>query len=492
MGAEVVTRARRARLCAAIVVATGLASSAARAAVTLTASRPDVLYSADGDPKCSELSQLADDKLPLNVIRLRATVDNATGPVRYHWSIPHPQMGILAADLNLGPAEETAAIRGLCAEFGNACILTPDKLPFYNQPTILWIAPTCEALPSKSTRNFPGGTVRIGVTVTEGKKKLGKSTSQPLGFGRAASATLFMDGRDGVGVSGGLPSDINPFFGAVVSAPGIVLPPGGAFEFDTGEGASATLSGCFDTPPRGDIHPYSACTGRLLYQHAGKFIASVKEKFDDGSALCDNLTVHVLSATIVPKLAVTTTPRGNYTAGQTVHLTVTMFNDSPVNGGSGILLIGGNVLTCTSDLVVAGTHDSRMTTFDLQHCSETAGQGCTQDSECRPPFCPECGDTEVCLLASHCSQTLDSACMADGDCEAPTCPKCQDGETCTQVLATPAIGVEIGQAVNLVDKDVVVTNLFPSPARIVDAWTVNTFNAGSADASLHYKIKPLK
>src|SRR5205814_1445179 len=71
------------------------------------------------------------------------------------------------------------------------------------------------------------------------------------------------------------------------------------------------------------------------------------EKFMDGSALCDSVGVRILSATIIPRLVVELTPRRpTYTSGDSVNLRVRLLNASPRVGGSGILLIGGGVLTC--------------------------------------------------------------------------------------------------------------------------------------------------
>jgi hypothetical protein len=462
--------------------------AATRGAASVVASRAELLYSADANPDCSQLSQRADGALPLNIVRLRATVTDADpARVRYRWSMPRPAVGILAADLDLGPGDETSAVRALCSEFGNACILTEDKLPYYNEPTILWAAPTCAVLPTKTVQNFAGGTVRLGVSVSQGRRRVGKAATT-VGFGRAASVILFSDGRDGVGVAGGVPSGVASFFGAIEDARGVTLPPGRLFNFDNGAGgASATTTGC-----DGDVR-FDACVGDLLYQQAGTFVASVQETFEEGSALCDNITMRVLSATIIPRLEVTASPRpGTYVPGDprrgTVGLRVRLVNASPREGGSGILLRGSGVLTCSSEIRLGGTTDARLTAFDLQRCSETTDQPCTTDGECRPPFCPECNVDEVCFTTSHCSNTFNRECNHDSDCEAPRCPICAAGETCIHVLATPSIVVGIGESIDLVDTTVPVANVFPTTARITDTWTVNTFNAGSDQKTLRYRI----
>lgn len=484
----------RDRLLVGLVVLVGQLGLTPRAGavVALTPSRREMLSSADANPDCSKLSQLADDALPLNVVRIHATVDGGPPPGVIRWSLPRPQVGTLAADQDLGSAEQTAAVRGLCAEFGNACVLTEDKLPFYNRPTILWIAPTCAMLPLDTTRAFRGATVKVGVSVTNGKSRLKSTTT--VGYGRTAAVTLFVDGRDGLGVPGGIPSDIEPFLGAIVSPNGVALPGPGTFEFDDGGEASASVGACTDSPPPGDRHTYDACVGGLLYQQAGKFTATVQDSFDDGSALCDNLAVRVLSAKIIPRLEVKARPAGGtYVPGDPVHgsvnLRVTLHNDSPRQGGSGILLLGSNVLTCSAEVKVGGTSSSVQTTFDTQHCSVTNGQGCQTAAECRSPRCAACTVGETCLTQSHCSKTLGQLCSGDVGCKAAACPACEDGESCVRVLATPSIAVPIGGQVELVNTIVEVANQFPGKARITDTWTVNTFNAGSDEAALSYRIR---
>ena len=59
-------------------------------------------------------------------------------------------------------------------------------------------------------------------------------------------------------------------------------------------------------------------------------------------------------------------------------------------------------------------------------------------------------------------------------------------------LGQPSVVVPIGGQVDLIDTTVSVANQFPSSALIKDTWTVNTFNAGSDDAKLRYRIKGTK
>src|SRR4029450_3526460 len=96
----------------------------------------------------------ADAGLPLNVVRLSILVDGQPPPdgTKVKWSYPEPAAGILAADEDLGPTDPSAGIVGFCAEFGNECTLTKEKLAFYTKPTILWLGPTCDSLPEKTAR----------------------------------------------------------------------------------------------------------------------------------------------------------------------------------------------------------------------------------------------------------------------------------------------------------------------------------------------------
>ena len=146
---------------AILAVAAGFgAASPATAVVTLTASRAEVLFTADDDPDCRKLHGIVDSaQLPLNVVRLSVLVDGQVPPegTKIKWSFPDPAVGILAADEDLAPTDTSAGIVGFCAEFGNECTLTKQKLAFYNKPTILWLGPLCDQLPENTARPFPGG-----------------------------------------------------------------------------------------------------------------------------------------------------------------------------------------------------------------------------------------------------------------------------------------------------------------------------------------------
>jgi hypothetical protein len=214
------------------------------------------------------------------------------------------------------------------------------------------------------------------------------------------------------------------------------------------------------------------------------------QKFVDGSALCDNITTRVGTCEGAPKLEVTTEPKKKiFASGDQVHLRVRLINQSPRENGCPFLLIGSGVLTCVEDLDVGGTKDSRTTVFDFQHCSATTDRGCSLDDECRPPKCDDCDATEICLTQPHCSATVTQTCTSDSDCDAPACEDCNPDETCVKVLQIPELELPVGQSIDLVDATIPVQNVFPDVADMVDKWTVKTFNAGSADAKIRYRIR---
>src|SRR2546428_11201699 len=207
-------------------------------AVRLATTRAETLYAADAMPDCSKLSKLPDDGLPLHVVRLRAQADGApAAQITYRWSMRGRDFGLLVADLDIGPSAQSAAVAGLCAEFGDACGPTPDQLPFHTRPTILWVAPTCDILPKTPFKPFRGGTSQVIVVAETGRRKLGRA-SVKIGYGHTASVTLYAAGNDGVGNRGGIPSEINPQIGAAVNPSGVSLPAPHKFEFGTGAGGA--------------------------------------------------------------------------------------------------------------------------------------------------------------------------------------------------------------------------------------------------------------
>src|SRR5262245_50017388 len=341
----------------------------------------------------------ADGALPFNVVRLRVEPPPNVNPdeVVYRWSPPKPEVGVLAADIDLGPGEQAAAIRTLCSELGNGCVLTADQLSLYNKPTILWVAPGCDILPCKTGRAYGGGRVRIRVRASAGRRGLGKGTAT-VGFGRLGSLTLLVADpgrpfRDGIGKPGGESIFINPAFAVRLSTDGATLPALEAVVFDSGGGGSVT-----ENPPCVSNGEFAACTqsGDLLYSAGGKQVASATAELVDGSALCDKLTVNVRTATLTPKLQVSYTPRrktlvpGDPTSGSPL-LRVRLRNASQQGG----LLLVGNVLTCASEVRVGPSTLSQMTQIDLQHCSATVSQACTSNADCQAASCSDCEPNEI-------------------------------------------------------------------------------------------------
>src|SRR5262245_31326202 len=164
-------------ICLALTL--GVLAGRAEAAVSISPARTELLYSQNANPDCSMLNGVTDDaQLPFYVTRLRATVEGAPAgaSIVYRWKLPAKARGLLAADLDLTPGGSTSSITGMCAEFGNACVLTADKQRFYNEPTIFFVAPTCSVLPTKPAKQFHGGTSKVKLSVSAGKRKLGKAT----------------------------------------------------------------------------------------------------------------------------------------------------------------------------------------------------------------------------------------------------------------------------------------------------------------------------
>src|SRR5438552_2031250 len=78
------------------------------AAVTVSASLSEALYSAESNTDCASLNALKDQgtaggvgELPMNVVRLRATVPGVPDDkVSFRWSVLKPEFGVLVADPN--------------------------------------------------------------------------------------------------------------------------------------------------------------------------------------------------------------------------------------------------------------------------------------------------------------------------------------------------------------------------------------------------------
>jgi hypothetical protein len=500
-------RVRVPRLVAVLVTCAVAAGHAApsQAAVVLTAPRTELLYSSDTDVDCSELFKIRDPApLPRNVARITAVVTGATDPsqVRVRWFLPRPETGVLAADLNLGPQDQTSAVTGMCADFGNACVLTEDRLRFYREQSILWVAPTCADLPKNTSRPFRGDTVRIRAKAFEGKRRLGRATIT-LGYGRDGSVTLYAwDGRvrdgalvmdDGIGKSSvGVP--LNAFFGARPTPPADAGPIAD-YVFDNGAGEATVDPGCFVST----TVPLAGCAD-IDYHADGRFFATVAARFADKSALCDAVTTSVRNCSGDLRLDVLPRPRRDvYTVTEPIDLVVRVTNISKPTErlpACGIGLEGVGMLSCVEEFKTEGVEDTRTTTFALRHCSRSQGRGCNVDADCQSPVCPDCEADEICLTQPHCSEHFEQACNSDFDCENTPpmgpCPQCDDDESCIRFLnfGTPSIFLRPGESVDLLQSQVMLRNEFGSIARMRDTWTVTAALQGiSAQRSLRYRIR---
>ena len=490
------------RFTVAVVVPIALTSPAYAARLTVTASRSETLYSQTAEPDCSDLSKLANADLPFHVVRLTVAGAVADGSIRYRWSEPSPAVGVFAADLDLGPTDETRLIRSFCAELGNACVLTGEALALYDRPTILWIAPTCDVLPDDTARPYGGARVRFAVKAFSGKRRAGKGSVE-VGYGRLASTTMLVadppydNFRDGRGKPDGEKIFIDPAFGATVDlqtqAQGQTLPAVTQYNFDPGDGGKVVdLPPCEDFPTAG----LAACAVSPLYTSGGKHVASLQTDLEDGSALCDKLTVNVRVAPLSVELEVSTTPStaaafipGDPKRGSPL-LRVRAKNTSPSDIGG--ILFTGKVLRCETQAKVSGTTLTKDTQIDLQHCNVTVSQACTDNSDCDPASCPTCQANERCLTSDHCSgaQSFAVGCTNDRDCEPARCKICGSGETCVKVLPVSRIFLAPGDSVDLIESNVNLANVLTTPAKIKETWTVHSFNAGDASDKLRYQIKP--
>jgi hypothetical protein len=471
--------------CATVALAVVLPAASAWSTVALTVSRPDgeTLYSPDGDPDCSKLSKLKDEELPLNVVRLRASVPGAApDQVRYQWSLPTPAVGVFAADLDLGTGEETSNVRALCGEFGNACVLTKETLRFYNLASILWIAPACSFLPDDTKKAFGGGAVRLRVKATLGKRKVGAG-KVTLGYGHRGTVTLYGQDQTGIGTRA-VEGQLFTRFGMTYDTTGLPAPK--SITIDDGSGAVATLDP-IDCPSG----PF--CTV-LQYNSPGRFTAVGSVELTDGSLLCDKLTLEVPGVVNVGQLTAIITPRrATYLPGDVVNVRLVYKNVSPRKGVDCIELGGAGALSCSEGISVGGTMDSRSMSFDFRHCSATLTQFCENDAQCAPSICHTCSDNERCLTKSHCSVTTTQGCSHDSECAPPVCARCEDTETCTRVLEAQPVCVRIGRSVELLNETVTVDNVLPDTAHLSDTWTATALNDSmSRQASFKYAIRGKK
>jgi hypothetical protein len=471
---------------AAVVLA--LAAQAQAAKLTVTPSRTETLYAQSEEQDCTELSKVPSANLPFHVVRLSVESPVTDGTVRYRWS--EPSAGSFAADLDLGPDDQTRLIRSLVADLGNACTLTGESLELYDRPTILWIAPTCDALPTDTTRPYPGDRVRFGVQALQGKRRLGKG-SVTIGYGRLASTVMsisdppvpFANFRNGHGKPGGEPVFIDTAWGGSLDLKGQTLPAVQRFVFESDAGTVRDVPPCDDPAivPTG----LDACAVAPLWETGGKQLAQLMVELEDGSALCDNLTVNVRTTDNSVALDVTTTPRaGTFVPGDPLKGNP-LLRARVRNTGLGSVTLIGNVLNVETEARVSGTILTETTRIDLRHCSATASQACDSDGDCGADACPTCQPDETCLTADHCSGFGSHApgCTTNRDCA-------QFGETCVKVLPLSRISIAPGDSFDLVEQNAPLANVLTVPARIKETWTVKCFNAPDATELLRYKIKP--
>lgn len=466
------------------------------AQVNLVASRSSLLYSTSTNVDCSMLSKITNDSmLPFYVTRLRIANPPTGSAIGYHWSMKKSSKGTLAADLDIGTGAEVPAINAMCSSFGSACLLTAGNLNFYNENHILFLAPTCDVLPTDTRKHFGGGVSRISVKVTDGKRKIGKA-SVDVDWGRNGSVTLFVsDMEDPPRFQDGMPRPFpvsvfaNPTFAWQTMAPNPV--PGGKVAASFSGGGSSF--GTVPCPSR-----FDGCE-ELRFPAGGRVLVLLTLSFDDNSALCDNITVNVATCSPDGRLDIIPKPKRSLydpanPSQANVDLIVRLTNTSKPRGGlpaCPFLLGGANVLTCTGALKVGSVTDTRSTSFDLMHCSETTGQGCLSDADCAPFACATCKPNEVCLTKPHCSKTFDRQCSTDSDCTKPLCPTCE-GETCVRILelGTQERGLAPGQHIDLFNQPVRLTNVLTDTARITDTWTANVEIPGvSFQDSFRYRIK---
>ena len=406
--------------------------------VTVGASRSETIYSAASSMDCAKLHPMKDEELPLNVVRLKAMVPGVPDEqVSFRWSVLKPAVGVLIADQDISGGESKPVIEGICGQFGTeggACVLSGDRLRFYTMPSVLWVAPTCDILPDNTGKQFGGGLARFKVTARMGKRKLGKGKVS-VGFGRVAAITLFADEQNGIGKPSGVSGGVRFIFSANTNPNGQALPDLDHYEFTNGAGAAADAEAGCDVR-FADQRPFDVCTGAdgELDYHAGgtgRHLATVKEVFKDGSALCDNITVQVLACAARGRLEVSRQPRvRTYTPGSprtgTVNVTVRLRNESIAEHGLPAcpFLLAENVLNCSEEAAFSGGSEVKGTSLTLEQLGIPTGFTL-------PP----------------------------------------------------------GGSIVLLRKNMPLINVLPDTASLTDAWTATSVNAGNFDASDAYRIK---
>ena len=434
------TGGRRPRIVLLTVVALLALPAIVPAAVTVTTSLSETLYSTVQNEDCSKLHALKDqgtgggmDELPMNIVRVHATVPGVPDDqVTFHWSLEKPISGVLIADKDIAGNQSATVIQGICAKFGSEvggpCVLSGDGLRAYSQPSILWIAPTCDILPTNTGKPFHGGRVRFKVKAVQGKRKLGKGAAN-VGFGRVASVTLFVDGKNGLHKPSGIAGGFRRTFSANTNPNGQTLPQVREYVFVNGGGDTMTVMDS-RSPCTIDRRDFAACA-TMDYEAAGKYLATLQEVFVDDSALCDNLTVQVLPCAARGDVQISRRPHPDaYTPGSpkngTVDVTVRLRNRSIAEGGLPPcdFVLASDTLSCSEEAEFSGGTSTKTTAFSFFE------------------------------------------------------------------LNLPTDTVRPGHSLVLFHRDnVPLFNILSDAAKMTDTWTANTVNAGSYDGMDKYRIK---
>jgi hypothetical protein len=478
-----------------------MAAASSNAAVSIQVeSRTELLYSTDANVDCTKLHMETDGtKLPFNVVRLRALANGAPidlSTVKVQWSFRGTTFGTFAADLDLGPTGSQPTVTAMCAEFGNECLLTGDRLTQYDRDTIFYVAPTCESLKRDPTKPFGGGGARIRMKATAGRQKLGKA-DVTIGYGRNGGATLFVRNvanqfSDGLG-RGPVSTGVITNYAARIQQPDGMPKAPETFR------VSGDLGGTdLDKGPCSDF-PADACD--LIEQSGDRGTMLLNAIFEDKSAICDNISVVIANCSAAGVLDVTPKPkRTTYDPANPsqnlVDLSVRLRNTSRSEGGLPPcnFFLQGNIASCSSTVKVGGFTETKTTSFALPHCSKTTDRDCSVDSQCRPPACTSCDPAEICLVKPYCSTTVTQLCTHDDDCAPPACPTCVQDEICVHMLDFPAgeppIFILPQSSLELVTGTAAMRNRFKSTAAVTDTWTVNVkIPALTFTKTLKYKIR---
>jgi hypothetical protein len=461
----------------------GLAAPVGAAVSIAPEPRTELLYSSKADVDCTKLFKTASDVLPQNVVRLRALVDGAPADSSMHfaWSFKGQAIGRLAADEDLGPSGTVPLVTAMCANFGNACLLSDGSLDTYAKDTVLYVAPACDEVDRNPAKRFGGGSVKLRVKGFQGKRKLGKA-KVTIGFGHNGSATLSVDQKDGIGKPAGVVTGVVAEYEAAIQQPTGVADPPSTYTVSGDLGGGTLAAPC---------PPYAACN--LIEQTGTKGVSVLTAAFPDESALCDNIRVVVGTCSPDAKLDVITDPHRTVydpanPSQSLVNVSVVLHNRSKAANGlppCTFLLEGPGTATCEATLTAGDFRDSKTTSFSLPHCSKTPTQTCTSNGDCPAG--------ERCLVIPYCSASTQRDCTSDADCAPPTCPTCDPKEICVRVLQffnDPFLTVAPGDSITLVSGTVELRNRFTVPAQLKDTWTVNVHvPALTVDKTVKYKIK---